>query len=397
MKQVEATTRATEEHKADNSTVSVTNDEVPPEDSTETDPLSAEERSVDNDNEYQSKKSPTKSETSTNSNDLDSSIVSGADIEVMESPPRGLSVSNQDLELSSLSTEGNQRPLQKSISNMGFLKKVPGYSLRSSFRSDLKKNKRNGSVHSSEQDRKPFDTASMASQNSIGNPFEDERGSNSGLWHDEDGGSSNSNQLNREKSRSTLSVTSFTRLNRSLRLSSKKASKVLRKIGSKKEKVSRSETSTPEPTRRLQYPPLSADTSPIAHPKSNEDDNAENPIHSTPISSAPQEDLLNLTPNKIKSVRLMFKPRGLRTFSSLGDSSAKGTATPEENKVEEKEGGGSTHTQKAPQNPIEIQDYLSSLGKAHLKAELVAYANIPIKVSLTTATSNFALSKNVLI
>lgn len=393
MKQAEESATVPRENKIDTSNeipiINISEGETPPENSAQ----SPDEESADNENSNPDKESPTKSEASNTSSDhipLDSTITAAEDKEVMASTPRGKSAGIQDLELSPLSSEGNKTPLQKSKSSMGSLKKVPGYSLRASFRSNFRKNKHNGSVASSEQqDERPFDTASMVSQNSDCNSIEEERGSTTGLWHEEDG-SSNSNQLNREKSRSTLSVTSFTRLNHSFRLSTKKASQVLRRIGSKKEKVSRSETSTPQPTRRLQYEPQSADTSPIAQPKSTENDDASHPVHSTPVSSAPREDSLDFTPNKKKSIRSMFKPRALRTFNSLGDSSARGLAQPgqTEDGVDEGDDSSPIRPQKAPQNPKEIQNYLSSLGKAHLKAELLAYTNIPVKVSEITTASN---------
>lgn len=391
---MEETTTAPREEKQDNSNVipriDVSKDAVSPEDSTELSTSPAKEENIDNENRDLDEKSPTMGEASNTNNDqipLDTTITPGADGEVLASTStRDRSASIQDLELSSLSSDGNKRPLQKSKSSMGSFKKVTGYSLRASFRSNFRKNKQNGSVISlQQQGEKPYDTASMVSQCSDTNSYVDETGSNSGLCHEEDE-SSNSYQLNREKSRSTLSVTSFTRLNHSLRLSSKKASQVLRRIGSKKEKVSRSETSTPEPSRRLHYSPQVADTSPIPQLKSAEDNNDAQPIHSTPVSSAPGEDSLNFTPNIKKSIRSMFRPRALRNFSSPEDSSARGTAQHGENEssVDESEGSSSIHSQKAPQNPAEIENYLSSLGKAHLKAELLAYTRIPIKVSEMT-------------
>lgn len=386
--QAEEKTKEAKENKSDNSndipSISISKSAPPPEDSTET--LPAEEDSgEDNENRTPDRKSPSKSETSNTSNDqtpLDSTITAGAEREVMASTPKSTSASTQDLELSHLGTEGNKKPLTKSQSSMGSLKKIPGHSLRASFRANFRKKKHNGSAVSiDQQSEKSFDTASMASQNSFANPFEEDRGSNTGQWHDDEDGGCNGNKLNREMSRSTLSVTSFSRLNRSLRLSSKKASQVLRRIGSVKGKGTRSETNTPEPTRRHQYLPPSANTSPITPPKSTEDDDDARPIHSTPVSSTPRENSLEFTPTKKKSIRSMFKPRALRTFSSLGDSSAKGLAQlgEKEDTIDEGEASNSIHSQRAPQNPKEIQGCMKELGKAHLKAELVAYASIPIK------------------
>lgn len=402
--QAEEKAREAKENKLDTSddtpTISISNNATPSEESTETSTLPPEQdNDADHDNRDADKKSPTKSEESNTSNDQtppDSTITVGVDRDVMASTPKSNLSSNQDQELSSLNTGGSQRSLTKSKSSLGSYKKVPGYSLRASFRSNFRKNKHNGSAVSIEQQgEKPFDTASMTSQNSYGNPFEDDRGSNNDLWNDEENVSSNSNQLNREKSRSTLSVTSFTRLNHSLRLSSKKASQVLRRIGSKKEKLPRSENSTPQPTRRLQYSSPYADTSPIALSKGTEDNNATHPVHSTPVSSAPGDNSLDFTPTKKKSIRSMFKPRALRTFSSLGDSSVRGFAQTGENEGtgDEGEANNSIQSQKIPQNPKEIQVILSDLGKGHLKAELCAYANIPIKVSEMVTSSTFILTR----
>lgn len=402
MKQVEEKTQEPKENNQDNSndipSISISKSAAPPEDSTETCTLPAEEDTgEDNENRNLDGKSPTKSEASNTSNDQTphNSTITTGEREVMASTPKRMSARTQDMELSHLGTDENKKPLTKSQSSMGSLKKIPGYSLRASFRSNFRKKKHNGSTVSiDQQSEKSFDTVSMASQNSFGNPFED-RDNNTGLWHDDEDGGCNGNKLNREMSRSTLSVTSFTRLNRSLRLSSKKASQVLRRIGSVKGKGTQSETNTPEPTRRHQYLPPSANTSPITPPKSTEDDDTPHPIHSTPVSSGPHINSLEFTPTKKKSIRSMFKPRALRTFVSQGDSNAKGLAQlgEKEDTIDEGDASNSIHSQKTPQNPIEIQGCLKELGKAHLKAELVAYTSIPIKVSKMITPGNFTTPK----
>ncbi|KAG0719872.1 Protein unc-13 4B [Chionoecetes opilio] len=304
---------------------------------------------------------------------------SSPESQVTTSTPKGKGRSDsfQDLELSSVSDEGTHRPLEKSKSNMDSLKKFSVSNFRASFRSNKHKNKQNG-VASPGKD-KSFDTASLRSDSSDINPYEKER-AHTGLSYDDDC-DSDSHRLNREKSRSTLSITSFTR-NLSLRLSSKKASQAIRRIGNKKNKVSRSETSTPEPSRRLLQLPLSADTSPQSTHNST-DHLDTSPLPSTRAATPPSEDSLNLTPYSRKSIRNMFKPRSLRTFRGLGDSSAKPPTKPEKSDgidyFHDKEDSVPHDSRQAPQNPTEIQGYLSSQGKAHLKAELLASATIPIK------------------
>ena len=305
------------------------------------------------------------------------------DRQVLASTPKDKSASFQDLEVSSFGNE-THKPLEKSKSNVESFKKLSVTNLRASFRSSFRRNKQSGKQNGSVVPQKgdePFDTASLCSQNSEKETVHD--GSSSDLWCEADD-SANNNQLDRQKSRSTLSITSFTRLNLSLRLSSKKASQVMRRIGSKKNKVSRSETSTPEPSRRLPPLPPSVDTTPKSIQKSTEHDDASLSPHSPEAKSSSGEDSFNRTPYTRKSIRNMFKPRSLRTFRSLGDTNTK-------SQLEKKDSTGDTpdgaddvplDSRQAPQNPIEIQGYLSDLGKAHLKAELLAYANIPIKVRL---------------
>lgn len=312
---------------------------------------------------------------------VDDTDMLSPDRQVVTSTPKDKSASSQNLELSSFSDDGTHRPLDKSKSNIESFRKLSVTNFRASFRSNFHKNKQNGCLAPSGKGDKPFDTASLGSQSS-----EKETGHADSSWCKGDDFGTKNNGLDREKSRSTLSITSFTRLNHSLRLSSKKASQVLRRIGSKKNKVSRSETSTPEPSRRLQQQPQSVDTPPKSIQNSTEHDDASSALHSTQAAAPPEEDSPNLTPYTRKSIRKMFKPRSLRTFRSLGDNNTKTNPQPEKNEgtddTHDGEGSVLLDHRQHPQNPKEIQDYLSSHGKAHLKAELLAYANIPIKVSL---------------
>lgn len=350
-----------------------------PQDSTDTSASAADSGSVQGEDGTPVTEHPTGTDASEAQTPAETLIVPTPERQVMASTPKDKSSSFQKLDVSSVSDEGTHRPLEKSKSNVEGIRKLSVTSLRSSFRSNFNKNKQNGKVASSKKRDKTFDTASLGSQSSDLNPFDRDTTDNDSNWGD--GNDLEGNGLDREKSRSTLSITSFTRLNRSLRLSSKKASQVLRRIGSKN-KVCRSESSTPEPSRRLQEPPQYVDTSPNSIRSSPERDDVSTAHHNTQPATPP-EDSLNLTPYTRKSIRNMFKPRSLRTFRSLGENSGKAHPQPEKSEGTDDspdgEGVVPLDQRKAPQNPEEIQKYLSELGKAHLKAELLAYTNIPIK------------------
>lgn len=303
------------------------------------------------------------------------------DRQVVTSTPKNKSGSFQTLDVSSLSDKGTHKPLEKSKSNIESFKKLSVSSLRASFRSNFNKNKQNGSVASSRKAGRPFDTASLGSQGS-GNDLTLD-GSSNGPWHEGEEADVDHNQLDREKSSSTLSITSFSRLNLSLRLSSKKASQVIRRIGSKKNKVSRSENSTPVPSRRQhQQEVYTIENSPEHLQKYREPD-ASSPPCRTEATSSPEEEAFSRSPHTRKSIRNMFKPRSLRTFRSLGDTTAKSSARPDKtdstDDAQDRADSVMQDFKHAPQNPKEIQEYLSELGKAHLKAELLAQTSIPIK------------------
>lgn len=300
--------------------------------------------------------------------------------QVVTSTPKNKSGSFQSLDVSSLSDKGSHKPLEKSKSNIESFKKLSISSLRASFRSKSNKNKQNGSVASLQKERRPFDTASLGSQGSGKDMTHD--GSSSGPWCEGENTDVDHNQLDREKSRSTLSITSFSRMNLSLRLSSKKASQVMRRIGSKKNKVSRSESSTPVPSRRQQQQVYTIENSPENLQKYTEPE-ASSPPRRTEATSSPEEEALSRTPHTRKSIRNMFKPRSLRTFRSLGDTTTKSPVQPDKSDstddAHNRADSVVQDSKQAPQNPKEIQEYLSELGKTHLKAELLAHTSIPIK------------------
>ena len=228
---------------------------------------------------------------------------------------------------------------------------------------------------SSQKGERSFDTASLGSQGN-GQDMTHNEGEDSAMDH---------NQLDREKSRSTLSITSLSRLNLSLRLSSKKASQVMRRIGSKKNKVSRSESSTPVPSRRQQQQQqvYTIENSP-EHLQKYTEPEFSSPPHKTEASHSPEEEAFSRTPHTRKSIRNMFKPRSLRTFRSLGDATPKSAVQPDKNDstddTQDRPDNVVKNSKQAPQNPKDIQEYLSELGKPHLKAELLAHTSIPIKV-----------------
>ncbi|XP_045115099.1 uncharacterized protein LOC123506824 isoform X2 [Portunus trituberculatus] len=305
--------------------------------------------------------------------------------QVVTSTPKNNSGSFQTLDVSSLSDKGTHKPLEKTKSNIESFKKLSVTSLRASFRSNFNKNKQNGSVASLQKGGKPFDTASLGSQGSGQDMTND--GSSSGPWCEGEDSDMDHNQLDREKSRSTLSITSFSRLNLSLRLSSKKASQVMRRIGSKKKKVSRSESSTPVPSRRQQQQQqqqqvFTIENSP-EHLQKYTEPEPSSPPRKTEATLSPEEEAFSRTPHTRKSIRNMFKPRSLRTFRSLGDTTAKSPAQPDKSDstddTQDRADSVVQNSKQAPQNPKEIHEYLSELGKAHLKAELLAHTSIPIK------------------
>ncbi|XP_069949197.1 uncharacterized protein [Cherax quadricarinatus] len=326
---------------------------------------------------------------------------------------RDRSASVQNLDLS---------PSTNKVQEKGNIRKgslrISASNLRASVRSSFKKFNHNKSPDSKNLQHKSADTCSLRSEtdsvSTSPNPFNEEADIDTSNPHAhaqesptaeksklekklsyDTSKQNGNNNLDRERSRSTISITSFSKINLGIRRSSQKATEIFKRIGSKKDKKSSSETSSPDLRRQnLTNDNTSISSFQIESSREGEDnedsladthsthDALETHTNGTALSDTPV-----LSSYLRKSFRTKFStPRTLRAFRNLKD---KGNTkkqleskTSGEGHTDEQCVDGETNSRH--QNPPEIQSYLSSIGKGHLKAELVAHVSVPLKTLIGT-------------
>lgn len=335
--------------------------------------------------------------------------------QVRTSTPRLRSASFQSLELSTVGEDAASLISEKNKKQKGSLR-IKATNFRASLRSAFKKGNQNDSVESTGLEMNAADAHSVKSEDtdasSAPNPFdeEEELDKNNPFGNDSSpmqesgnldanlsvGKSGNEkNKLDRERSKSSLSIASLSKLNMSLHLSVHKATDLFKRVKSKKGKKSFSGTSTPElPRQQLPDDDTSIASFQMDSPPDGDQVDASPASNDHSINgdgSEPQhQDIANtplVTSYTRKSFRSNFSTRRpLRAFRSLRDKGNTrkqidmkdgGSEGCDADRYSE-EGGGFPEV---PLNPDEVQGYLSSIGKGHLKAELLAHVSIPVKVS----------------
>ncbi|KAG7164842.1 unc-13-like 3 [Homarus americanus] len=345
----------------------------------------------------------------TNSYPLDASdtvsVSSELSPDVMRaSTPRGRSASFQSLELSSIRDSSASKKSIKNKLRNGSLK-ISASNLKTTLRSSFRRGHQNNSVDSKTSQKGQPDNFSLRSENSdiscSGNPLgEEEEADNTNSFKDDIGyheelpNENGHNKLNREKSKSTLSIASISeRMNTTLRLSSQKATNMFKRIGSKRGKKPYSETSTPELSRRQPQDDNTSISSFHMDKVTGEDQSGTLPsqydcsIDDTSTERSESHHSREVTDGSPmvtaylrKSFRTKFStPRTLRAFRSLRErGNTKKHIDPKDNN-NENISEECERSLEGPQNSPEIQSYLSSIDKGHLKAELLAHVSVPLK------------------
>lgn len=273
---------------------------------------------------------------------------------IKTSTPRGRSSSLQHLEATNLGDSSPKKGFRSSF------RKKAGQFLRSSQSNLRKSNQSLNMTDSASPDlsRKPSDAHSMQSDcNEV---------------------SYQESKLDREHSKSSLSISSLTKRTFSMRLSSKKVSGQMKRFASVRVK----KKDTPDGA----VPYISEPNTPDQqhHHLQNESPEQTDGVASPPVEqSNPSENhiaLLEMTSPKPISKGLPT-PRPMRPFKNLKalsiSNDAKGEfipVSPTKKSPTEKKA-----RVKMPNNPEEVQQYLTRIGKEHLQAERIAYANVPLK------------------
>ncbi|XP_069164327.1 uncharacterized protein [Procambarus clarkii] len=324
---------------------------------------------------------------------------------MMTSTPRGRSASVQNLDLPRTSDKASER---NKLHKGGF--KMSASNFRASLRSSIRKLNHNSSLDSKDLQNKPSlrsktSDASSTDNGESGNYSQCKDGQDSPTREKENLDKNSSqitkenvnNNLDRERSRSTLSVTSFSKINFGIRKSSQKATEIFRRIGSKRDKKCVSETSTPE-LRRQQLPSDNISISSFQMESVHEGDHTngsltpDNTINTDQSQLHTKDAAAHGSPMITCYMRKSFKkkfstPRTLRAFRSLRD---KGNTKKQSDPKYNREGyttdklDESDKSLEAPLNPPEIQTYLSGIGKGHLKAERLAHVSVPVKSLIGT-------------
>ncbi|KAK7070568.1 hypothetical protein SK128_025630, partial [Halocaridina rubra] len=275
----------------------------------------------------------------------------------MTSTPKNLSASSQHIE----ATNGDD-----SSSSEKTLQKGKGF--RSSFRlkSGLTKAFRRSSqnIHDdslSSSSGKPADSISLQSGCSDAS-FQDYSETDT----PDRSRKLKSSKLDREASSSTLSlasITSMTRRKLSMKLSSQKATQALRRIGSSRGKKRDSEDGTgANETEHQEALHSQNGTSSIIDSVDKASVNKQNLTYGA---------LNNINTSIMKSsLKKSLTPRPMRHFKNMmGINSTENENVHDAHIVKPEE----------PNSPIDIQDYLSSIDKGHLQAELLASTKIFLK------------------
>ncbi|XP_064093377.1 uncharacterized protein LOC135206088 isoform X2 [Macrobrachium nipponense] len=273
---------------------------------------------------------------------------------IKTSTPRGRSSSLQHLEATNLGDSSPKKGFRSSF------RKKAGHFLRSSHSNLRKSNQSLNTTDSASPDlsRKPSDAHSMQSEcNEV---------------------SYQESKLDREHSKSSLSISSLTKRTFSMRLSSKKASGQMKRFASvrarKKDAPDGAVPYVSEPNTPNQH----------RHQLQNESPEQTDGVTSQPVeqSNLSQNHVVNsetMSPKPIS--KGLLTPRPMRPFRNLkalninnDTKSELVPVSPTKKSPTEKKA-----RVKMPNNPEEIQQYLTRIGKDHLQAERIAYANVPLK------------------
>lgn len=316
----------------------------------------------------------------------------------------GRSSSLQDLELSNVADDDlscapeRKKPKARGLRSMGA-------SLRSSFRKGLNHNHNlqaaEGAASPTLAKRAPDANSIRSETSDAAAPFdEDDEGR---ARHSQTlGGEAKAKGKNKlQRSLSTLSIASITKRSMSMRLASSKATEVFRRIGSMKERGYKKGSYSLEEaacSSKLSLQGLGDDVSQKSytadHTPFDEDDRddskGDDGAQSPEVEAEQESPRLErtLATSSITVPRSIFNrwkdQRTLRAFRNLRDRGS--SKKPLEEDVE---GWSSQNGRASPvaDNPDGIREYLASIGKAHLKADLLGHVKIPIKDVVGTWTT----------
>lgn len=316
----------------------------------------------------------------------------------------GRSSSLQHLELSNVADEDFHFASQKKKPKSRGLKSM-GATLRSSFRKGLNQNHDPPASPALQRAAAAADTNSIRSETSemsySASPFDedDERARHNQTLGDE-GKSKSKSKL--QRSLSSLSIASITKRSMSMRLASSKATEVFRRIGSMKERGYKKGSYSLEDAAssgKLSRQGLDDDVSHKSYTGDhNTFDEHEHDLDDTADGDGPQKESPEaeaeaetesprlervLAASSITVPRSIFTKwkdqRTLRAFRNLRDRSNSSKKAMEE----DSEGWSPENGRASPvaDNPDGIREYLASIGKANLKADLLGHVKIPIKVT----------------
>ncbi|XP_063602929.1 uncharacterized protein LOC134778924 [Penaeus indicus] len=310
------------------------------------------------------------------------------------------SSSLQNLELSNVADDDLSYATEKKKPKARTLRSM-GASLRSSFRKGLNHNNNlqaaEGAASPTLAKRAPDANSIRSETSDTAAPFdEDDEGR---AMHSQTlgGEAKGKGKSKLQRSLSSLSIASITKRSMSMRLASSRATEVFRRIGSMKERGYKKGSYSLEEAAcasKLSLQGLDDDVSQRSYTADHnpfDEDDRDDPKDAdraqSPEVEAERESprLERVAASSITVPRSIFNrwkdQRTLRAFRNLRERSSK---KPLEEDVE---GWSSQNGRASPvaDNPDCIREYLASIGKAHLKADLLGHVKIPIKTSDTAA------------
>ncbi|XP_047488571.1 uncharacterized protein LOC125038932 [Penaeus chinensis] len=315
----------------------------------------------------------------------------------------GRASSLQNLELSNVAHDDffateKKKPKARGLRSMGA-------SLRSSFRKGLNHNNNlqaaEGAASPALAKRAPDANSIRSETSDAAAPFDEDDEGRARHNLTLGGETKGKGKSKLQRSLSTLSIASITKRSMSMRLASSKATEVFRRIGSMKERgykkgsysleeaASSSKLSLQGLDDDVSQKSYTAEHNPFEeddHDDSKDADRAQSPEVEAEGESPRLERVLAASAITVpRSIFNRWKDqRTLRAFRNLRERSS--SKKPLE---EDFEGWSSQNGRASPvaDNPDGIREYLASIGKAHLKADLLGHVKIPIKDVVGTWTT----------
>lgn len=316
----------------------------------------------------------------------------------------GRSSSLQDLELSNVADDDLSFASEKKKPKARGLRSM-GASLRSSLRRGLNHNHNlqaaEGAASPTLAKRAPDSNSIRSDASDAAAPFDEDDEARAAHSQTLGGEAKGKSKSKLQRSLSSLSIASITKRSMSMRLASSKATEVFRRIGSMKERgYKKGSYSLQEAAcaSKLSLQGLDDDVAQQSYTtdhnpfgEDDRDDGVDGERAQSPEAEAERESPRlerALAASSITVPRSIFNKwkdqRTLRAFRNLRDRSSSKKA-----QEEDAEGWSSQNGRASPvaDNPDGIREYLASIGKAHLKADLLGHVKIPIKDVVGTWTT----------